>query len=310
MPFASRPSFAWRLRTRLLPLGERTLIMGILNVTPDSFSDGGHFYDAASAPERARDHALAMLDEGAEIIDVGGESTRPNATPLSPDEEQQRVLPVIEAILRERPGAMLSIDTFHAETACAAVKAGVEIVNDVSGMLWDRAMPSKCAELECGIVLMHARGRPQEWSSQPPLSRDEVMPVIHLGLSQSLAVATGNGVVRDRIVLDPGIGFGKRGEENYTILARFDELKSYSLPLLAGLSRKGFLGRTLAEAVSLSRGNRGTPPPPEARLNATVAGNVAAILGGAHIVRVHDVQAAAQAAAIADAILKQPQPIA
>ena len=309
MPFASRPRYDWRLRTRSLALGQRTLVMGILNVTPDSFSDGGHFYKAASAPERAVLHALKMLEEGADVIDIGGESTRPDATPLSPHEEQQRVLPVIEAILRERPQTILSIDTFHAATARVAVEAGAEIVNDVSGMMWDREMAAACAELECGVVLMHARGRPQEWKKLPPLSRDEVMPVIHMGLGESLAVATGNGIVRDRIVLDPGMGFGKRGDESYTILARLEELASFRLPLLVGLSRKGFLGRTLAQAVNLTNTNEGTPPLGQARLNATVAGNVAAILAGAHIVRVHDVQAAAEAAAIADSILKQIPPV-
>jgi dihydropteroate synthase len=305
MPFSPRPSFAWRLRTRSLALDQRTLIMGILNVTPDSFSDAGRFrsMDAAVA------HALDMLDHGADILDIGGESTRPGATPISPEEEQQRVLPVIAAILRERPDAVLSIDTFHSATARAAVDAGAEIVNDVSGLMWDTEMAATCAELQCGLVLMHARGRPQEWQAQSPLSPAEVMPTIHMGLNESVAIAANAGIARDRIVLDPGIGFGKRGKENYVILARLHELVSFRLPVLVGLSRKGFLATTVAEAENLAAVHKGEQPAGDARLSVTTAGNVAAILAGAHIVRVHDVQAAAEAAAIADAILKQLPPI-
>src|SRR6266702_1701314 len=167
MPFVTRPRFDWHLRTRTLPLGQRTLIMGILNITPDSFSDGGHFYTPEDAPDRAVAQALQMLDEGADILDIGGESTRPNATPLPPGEEQSRILPVIEAILKAKPEAILepiiSVDTFHASTARLTIEAGAEIINDVSGHLWDPAMSAPCASLACGAVLMHTRGRPHEW---------------------------------------------------------------------------------------------------------------------------------------------------
>jgi dihydropteroate synthase len=304
MPFAPRPVYEWRLRTRSLSLGKRTLIMGILNATPDSFSDGGYFYDASSAPDRAVGHALAMLDEGAGIIDVGGESTRPNATPLSPDEEQARVLPVIEALLRERPHAVISIDTFHAATARAAIAAGAEIVNDVSGLTWDTEMAATCASLGCGTVLMHTRGTPQEWSRLPPLAHDEIMPMIVAGLKDNFVAAEAAGITRERIVLDPGLGFGKRGDENYTVLAHLAELHALGLPLLIGASRKGFLAQTLAAAPNLTSVHQGVPPPVNARLNATTAANVAAALAGAHILRVHDVQAAAEAAAVADHILQ------
>jgi dihydropteroate synthase len=300
MSFAPRPAFAWKLRTRSLALGERTLVMGILNVTPDSFSDGGHFYDETSAPERATVHALEMLRQGADILDIGGESTRPNATPISPDEEQQRVLPVIEAILREQPETVISIDTFHASTARAAVHAGVEIVNDVSGMMWDPAMATTCAELLCGVVLMHARDKPQQWGALPPLSPEEILPVVEMGLRESVAIATNAGLEREHIVLDPGVGFGKKGDENYTLLARLEELKKFNLPLLVGLSRKGFLGKTLSKTPL----HNGTPPDAKLRLNASIAGNVAAVLAGTHIVRVHDVQATSEACAITDAILR------
>src|SRR5215469_4138719 len=173
MAFAARPIYDWRLRTRSLALGRRTLIMGVLNVTPDSFSDGGHFYNAASAPERAVEHALSLLDHGADLLDLGGESTRPGATRLSPDEEQARVLPVLEAILRERPLAVVSIDTFHAATAKRAVEAGADIVNDVSGGLWDEAMLATLASLGCGAILMHTRGVPAEWKTLPALAPAE-----------------------------------------------------------------------------------------------------------------------------------------
>lgn len=304
MPFAPRSSFVWKLRSRSLELGARTLVMGILNVTPDSFSDGGHFYDAASAPERALDHAIHMLDHGADLLDTGGESTRPNATPVSTTEEQQRVLPVIEAVLRERPRTVISIDTFHAETARAAVAAGAEIVNDVSGLMWDDAMATVCAELRCGVVLMHARGTPQQWSTLPALDKAEIMPTITHGLEECLAKASAAGIAREAIVLDPGLGFGKRGDENYTVLARLDEMRHFDLPLLIGLSRKGFLAQTLATAPGLGQIYKELPAPAD-RLHATVAADVAAILAGAHIVRVHDVQAAAEAAAIADSILRR-----
>src|ERR1700761_8908037 len=213
MPFVPRPRFDWHLRRRSLALGERTIIMGILNVTPDSFSDGGYFYSAENATKRALAHAMRMLDEGAQIIDVGGESTRPNATPLTPDEEQARVLPVIEAVLAQRPEAIVSVDTFHAATARRAVAAGAEIVNDVSAHLWDEAMSATCAELGCGVILMHTRGRPNEWRGLPPLAAQAVVPMVLNELAERLDAAVVAGIARDRIVLDPGLGFGKRGDE-------------------------------------------------------------------------------------------------
>ena len=293
MAFAPRTPFDWRLRTRTLALGPRTLLMGILNVTPDSFSDGGHFASTRSA----LDHALKLLDEGADILDLGGESTRPNATPLTPEEEQRRAFPVLEAILKGRPNTIVSIDTYHATTALLAIEAGAEIVNDVSGHTWDSAMSATCASLDCGVILTHTRGRPHEWATLPALPPIAVMPVILTGLRDSLLAARTAGVGADHIVLDPGFGFGKRGDENYVIHALLDQLHQFGLPILAATSRKGFLGKTLAPL------HHGGPAPVDARLNATLASNVAAILGGAHILRVHDVRAAAEAAAIADAIL-------
>jgi dihydropteroate synthase len=269
--------------------------MGILNVTPDSFSDGGHFYTPNEAPKRAIDHAMTMLDEGADIIDLGGESTRPGATPVSESEEQSRVLPVLEQILRERPSAIVSIDTFHASTARLAIDAGAEIVNDVSGYQWDSAMASTCARLASGVVLMHTRGKPSEWRSLPTLADDEVVPLVLTGLESNVAAAENAGLDRMHIAIDPGFGFGKRLGENYPLLANISALHRLRLPILAGVSRKSFLTRREAEA--------NTSPSPSAEMNTTTAANVAAILSGAHILRVHDVNSAIHAASVADRIL-------
>jgi dihydropteroate synthase len=284
--------------------------MGILNVTPDSFSDGGHFYSPEHAPERALAQAITMLDQGADILDIGGESTRPNATPLTAEEEQSRILPVIQSILEHRPETILSIDTFHASTARRAIAAGAEIVNDVSGHLWDPEMSTTCAELHCGAILMHTRGRPQDWDQDwpklPPLAPTEVLPLVLTELAARLEAATAAGIARNKIVIDPGFGFGKRLDENYPLLAHFDQLRQFNLPLLAGVSRKGFLAHTLTQHPSLSTLLNGSTPSMEDRLHATTAANAAAILTGAHILRTHDVRPAAEAAAIADRILATP----
>jgi dihydropteroate synthase len=293
MPFAVRPQFDWRLRTRSLALGPRTLVMGILNATPDSFSDGGQFLD----PRAALDHALQMLDEGADILDLGGESTRPNATPVTPAEEQARVLPVLRAVLAARPDAILSIDTYHAETARLAIEAGAEIVNDVSGLLWDEAMAATCAALNCGAILMHTRGRPHEWRTLPALAPDEVTALVLRELRARAQAALAAGIHREAIVLDPGFGFGKSFDENYPLLDRLDTLQTLNFPLLIGLSRKGFLRRALDRAVLTQSESA------RALQDATLAANTAAILAGAHILRVHDIRPARDAAAIADRIL-------
>jgi dihydropteroate synthase len=285
MPFAVRAHFDWRLRTRSLTLGPRTLIMGILNVTPDSFSDGGQFL----SPSAAVDHAFAMLEEGADILDIGGESTRPDATPITPHEEQARVLPVLRAILAERPQAVISIDTFHAETARHAVDSGAEIVNDVSGHLWDPAMSGTCAALQCGTILMHTRGRPQQWRTQPHLEAAEIMPLVLRDLKARADSALSAGIAPESIVLDPGFGFGKILDENYPLLAGFDQLHALGFPLLAGVSHKSFLTRAV-------------PSGSDPQLPTTVA-NTAAILAGAHILRVHNVRPARDTASIADRIL-------
>ena len=288
----------WRLRTRTIELGRRTLVMGVVNITPDSFSDGGSFLD----PEAAVARSMQCIEEGADILDLGAESTRPGSraggadAAVSADEEQARLLPVLEGILGARPHAVVSVDTYKAETARAALKAGAEIINDVSGFTWDAAMAAVCAEFGAGVVLMHTRGRPEEWSAQPQLAPDALLAMVREGLAASLATAERAGVAREAIVLDPGYGFGKRFEENYALLARQAELLRLGRPLLAGLSRKSFLGHTLARLY-------GSEAPIAERETASVAAMTAAILHGASIVRVHAVRPAVEAARIADAIL-------
>jgi dihydropteroate synthase len=294
MSFARRNPTCWQLRSRSLALGERTLVMGVLNITPDSFSGDGLLADQNSAIERG----LAMLEAGAAILDIGGESTRPGKREaLSVEEELERVLPVISRILRQRPEATISIDTYKAKAAMAAVAAGAEIVNDVSGFLWDEAMASTCAKLACGVVLMHTRGRPEEWNELPPLNPDDAVAVVKSELRARLNAGLATGVSAERIVLDPGIGFGKVNESNYALIASLEDFRDLGRPLLSGVSRKSFLGRTLAPL----RG--GIDAPPDERGNATIAAVTASILAGTDIVRVHDVRAAVEAAAIADAIL-------
>ena len=304
MTTSPREIFSWQLRTRTLELGSRTLVMGVVNITPDSFSDGGFFLD----PEAAVAQGLTLLEEGADLLDLGAESTRPGsqaggaagfslAPAVSAEQEQARLLPVLEGILRARPDAIVSVDTYKAATARAALKAGAEIVNDVSGFAWDPAMAAVCAELSAGLVLMHSRGRPEQWRTQPRLSPDELLATVRGGLEASLAAAAQAGIPPEAIVLDPGYGFGKRFEENYALLARQAELLSLGRPLLAGVSRKSFLGRTLAPLHGVD------DAPIEARETASVAALVAAILQGASIVRVHAVRPAVEAARIADAVL-------
>jgi dihydropteroate synthase len=300
-----RAVFQWSLGTRTLELGKRTLIMGIVNVTPDSFSDGGLYLDS----EKATDHALQLLEEGADIIDVGGESTRPGAsvsaaspppgsspTPkvaVTTEEELRRVLPVITALKKLRPDAVISIDTYKASVARAAAAAGAEIINDVSGLRWDPQMAKTISEMKCGAVLMHMRGRPEEWRTLPPPA--DVVLLVKRELREWAEAAVLAGVRRERIALDPGFGFGKNFEQNYPLLARFEELQSLGFPLLAGTSRKSFLGRALAKD--------GKDAAASDRLYGNLAAHTALIFKGAHILRTHDVKAAVEAARVADAIL-------
>jgi dihydropteroate synthase len=311
-----RPVFQWNLGARSLELGKRTLVMGIVNVTPDSFSDGGQFLDR----DKAIEHAERLLAEGADLLDIGGESTRPgarvdagastqgepkksaaanlrsapSAAAVEAEEELRRVLPVIAELKKRHPTAIVSVDTYKALVARAAIGAGAEIVNDVSGFRWDPQMAKTVADLKCGAVLMHMRGRPEEWRTLPPPG--DIVLLVKRELKDWAEKAVLAGVRRERIVLDPGFGFGKSFDENYPLVGRFSELQTAGLPLLAGTSRKSFIGRTLAKD--------GKDAPPEHRLYGTLATQVALILKGAHIVRTHDVKAAVEAARVADAILQ------
>jgi len=311
-----RSVFQWNLGSRSLELGKRTLIMGVVNVTPDSFSDGGKFLER----DQALEQAIRLLEEGADIIDIGGESTRPGARvspqpetqpaaeklqesnlkpvtvppPVSADEERQRVVPVIAELKKRQPKAVVSVDTYKAAVARAAVVAGAEIVNDVSGFRWDGQMAKTVAELRCGTVLMHMRGRPEEWRNLPPAT--EIMLLVKRELKEWAEAAVLAGVRRERIALDPGFGFGKNFEENYPLIARLGELQAAGFPLLAGVSRKSFIGRTVGE------GDQKVPP--QGRLYGTLACETALILKGAHILRTHDVRASLEAARVADAILR------
>jgi dihydropteroate synthase len=309
-----RTVFQWSLGKRTLELGKRTLIMGIVNVTPDSFYDGGLYFDSGQAVV----HALELLDEGADIVDVGGESTRPGASvaaesmpepearekqstgssrnskvAVSAEEELRRVLPVITELKKQRPDCVISIDTYKASVARAAVAAGAEIVNDVSGLRWDPQMAPTLAELKCGAILMHMRGRPEEWRTLPPPG--DIVLQVKRELREWAEAAVLAGVRRERIALDPGFGFGKNFEQNYPLLARFQELQSLGFPLVAGTSRKSFIGRMLAKA--------GKDAAPADRLYGNLAAQTALILKGAHILRTHDVKAAVDAARVADTIL-------
>jgi dihydropteroate synthase len=304
-----RAIFQWNVGSRVLELGRRTLIMGVVNVTPDSFSDGGLYIDAEKAVVRAEQ----LLNEGATIIDVGGESTRPGAPvargiegdpareaaaaptepPVSEEEERRRVLPVIRDLKRRRSDAVVSVDTYKASVARAAVDVGAEVVNDVSGFRWDPKMAKTLAELKVGAVLMHTRGRPEEWRSLPPIGDPVLM--VKRELRQWAEAATLAGIKRDRLVLDPGFGFGKRFEENYPLLAHFTELQQMGFPLLAGVSRKSFIGRTLARD--------GKDAEVAERLYGTLAAETGLILKGAHIIRTHDVRFAVEAARVADAMV-------
>jgi dihydropteroate synthase len=287
-----RPVFTWNLGGRSLELGKRTLVMGIVNVTPDSFSDGGQHF----TPENAVAHALKLLDEGADMVDVGGESTRPGAQvgkenpSVTAEKELRRVLPVIAAVKKARPSVVVSVDTYKAKVAQAAVEAGAEIVNDVSGFQWDRDMAKTLAQLGCGAVLMHTRGFPDDWGSLPPAA--DMVLLVKRELRERADTALLAGMKRDRLALDPGFGFGKRFEENYPLLRRFREFQELHYPLLAGVSRKSFVGRALAQ--------NGKDVPVEARAWGTLSAEVIAAMSGAHIIRTHDVKTAVDALRIAD----------
>ena len=283
-----RKRFQLKLPSRTLFLGQRTLVMGVLNVTPDSFSDGGKFLD----PRRAVEHAFAMETAGADLLDIGGESTRPGSSGIPAKEELVRILSVLKG-LRGRLKIPISIDTQKAEVAEAAIAAGAEIVNDISGLKSDPRIAEVAARHYVPLILIHMRGRPRSMQKSP-FARNVVKDVTR-GLRASVALARKAGVPKSQIVLDPGIGFGKGFSQNYELLAKLPELAKLGFPLMAGTSRKAFLGATLARG--------GMPAAPEERIWGTAATVTASILGGAHIVRVHDVSEMVQVARVADCLL-------
>jgi dihydropteroate synthase len=284
-----RKRFRLRLASRTLILGKRTLVMGVLNVTPDSFSDGGAYLDSQAAIARA----MQIEREGADLIDIGGESTRPGAAPITVEEELRRILPVIQG-LHGRLRIPISVDTRRAEVAQAALVAGAEILNDVSGLRTDARLAEVARKARAPIILMHMRGTPQTMQ-QGPFARDVIRDVMS-GLRDALARAKRAGLAQSQILLDPGIGFGKRYEQNFEILARLSEFARLGCPIVIGTSRKAFLGKALSES--------GAPSvPPEERMLGTAATVTASILGGAHIVRVHDVAQMVRVARVADHVV-------
>ncbi|MGA2589034.1 MAG: dihydropteroate synthase [Bryobacteraceae bacterium] len=276
-----RKLFYWKLKAREIKLGERTAILGVLNVTPDSFSDGGKYQE----PDRAFARALEMEEQGADIIDVGAESTRPGSAPISAAEELRRLIPVLKR-LRGHVTIPISVDTYKAEVAERALEHGAEIINDPTGLTFEPHLARTVANHDAGLILNHMRGRPETWAKLPPLP--DVMGTIVRDLEATVSRARHSGIDRSRIVLDPGLGFGKRKEQNAAILARIRELGGLDLPILTGPSRKSFLAHATERET----------------LFATAAAVTVAILGGAHLVRVHDVPEMRAAADVADEVLR------
>ena len=276
------------MRRGELVLGRKTLIMGVLNVTPDSFSDGGKFFDA----KRAVEHAFAMQRDGADIVDIGAESTRPGSEGITVAAELGRLLPVLEA-LRGKLKIPISVDTQKSAVAEMAIGAGAAIINDVSGLRHDPSLAHVVAKHRVPIILMHMRGTPRTMQKMP-FAKD-VIKDVWSGLKNSVALARKAGIAKDKIILDPGIGFGKSFEQNYELLMKLPKLVKLGYPLLVGTSRKGFLGKTLE--------SNGKPAPAEGRIWGTAATVTASILGGAHMVRVHDLAEMAQVARVADCLL-------
>jgi dihydropteroate synthase len=310
-----RATFTLDVGGRRILLGERTLVMGVLNVTPDSFSDGGLYLDAKSAIA----HGLEMMRQGADWIDVGGESTRPGSIPLSPEVELARVLPVIRGLNRRAPALPISIDTTKSEIAEQAIQAGASIINDVSGLRFDPQLAVVARRARAALVLMHLRGRP-ETMQQRPFARS-IARSLGRGLAWSVRRALSLGVRRSQILIDPGLGFGKTRRQNFEIIAALHRLQRFGLPLLVGASRKSFVQAVAAgEGLEPARkSTQGRSRPNSWRLLKTgsvtdleaarmlqigdAAAVTAAILGGAHVVRVHDVAAIMPAVRIADAVL-------
>jgi len=276
----TRKHFEWKLNNREIPLGERTLIVGILNVTPDSFSDGGKYLD----PDRAFARAIEIEEQGADVIDIGAESTRPGSTRLSEEEELRRLIPVLKR-LRGKLSIPICVDTYKAAVAERALELEVEIINDPSGLTFDPQLARAVAQHNAGLILNHMRGTPESWAKLPSLP--DVMGMILHDLDATVHRARHGGIDRSRIVIDPGLGFGKRKEQNSEILARLGQLAKLDYPILVGPSRKSFL----------------TQPTEKETAFATASAVAVSIMTGAHMVRVHDVKEMRAVAGVADAVL-------
>ncbi len=270
-------------------LGLRTWIMGVLNVTPDSFSDGNQYFDKDVAIKKG----LCLVEEGSDIIDVGGESTRPGSEPIPVEEEILRTIPVIAA-LRKRTDVLISIDTTKSEVAKAALDAGADIINDISALRFDSRMASLVTEEEVPVVLMHMKGTPQTMQVKP--SYEDALLEIKTFLKESIEGAVASGIKRERIIIDPGIGFGKRLKDNLTLINNLHVLEDLNQPILIGVSRKSFIGTILGS-------------PPQERLEGTIASAILSVIHGAHILRVHDVASVKRAVRVAEAIMNEDFPI-
>ena len=276
-----RRRFDWKLRTRTLRLGERTLLMGVLNVTPDSFSDGGRYDD----PERALDHALQLEADGADIIDIGAESMRPGSARVPEAEELRRLVPVLKK-LRDKLEIPISVDTYKSGVAQKAIEYGVEVINDPSGLTFDPNLAKTIANGDAGVLVNHMRGTPESWAKLGPMK--DIMNTLGKDLDAAANRARRAGVLKDRIVIDPGLGFGKRKEQNAEIIAKLPELARLEIPILIGPSRKTFLKQADDEGTEF----------------ATAGAVAAAVIRGAHILRVHDVKAMRSVTDTVEAIIR------
>ncbi len=286
-----KQNFQLNYNRKILPLGLKTAIMGVLNVTPDSFSDGGEFFETSKAVRRA----VQMVEEGAEIIDIGGESTRPGSQRIPPEEELRRVLPVLKEVRKELPDTWISIDTYKSQVARACLEEGADIINDISGGTYDPEILKVVAEYRCPYVINHVKGKPETWKDEPIIYDDVVEEVQEFFKKQINKLRDLGYKEEERIILDPGIGFGKLPEHNVEILKRFDEFKIFGKILMVGVSRKSFIGLILEGFL-----NKKTKP--KERLFGSLGALAVPVLKGAKIVRVHDIKETREFLALLDAV--------
>ena len=283
-----RKEYILQVNGKNYTLGQRTWVMGVINVTPDSFSEGGLYLDKNKAVERG----LQLREEGSDIIDIGGESTRPGSEPISQEEELRRVIPVISA-LREKTDSLISIDTTKPAEARAALDAGADIINDISSFRFDPKMLSLAAQYDVPVILMHMKGKPKTMQVNP--FYENVLLEVKSFLKKKLEVAQATGIKKEKIIIDPGIGFGKRFKDNLVLINNLNFLEDLDRPILIGISRKSFIGKILNS-------------PPQERLEGTIASAILSIIHGAHILRVHDVASVKRAVLVAEAIINEDQP--